>query len=88
MVVALLAEKADIQYYQGETDPDRLVAEVQALGFGASLIPDHEGYQDGKLDIIVRANAYISLEVEKEKKRRNIEMMIAFCNSIILILLL
>lgn len=55
MVVALLAEKADIQYNPEQTDPEKLVREIHNLGFGADLIEDHDGYQQGKLDLIVRA---------------------------------
>ena len=51
--MALLAEKADIQYDSELTDPDQLVSEIQGLGFGATLLSDSEGYQQGKLDLIV-----------------------------------
>ena len=53
MLVALLAEKADIQYDSELTDPNQLVEEIRALGFGANLLSDSEGYQQGKLDLIV-----------------------------------
>lgn len=53
MLVALLAEKADIQYDSELTDPDQLVGEIKELGFGASLISDGEGYQQGKIDLHV-----------------------------------
>ena len=53
-MVALLAEKANIQYDADLTDPSQLVGEIENLGFGASLIADSEGYQQGKIDLIVR----------------------------------
>ena len=53
VMVALLAEKADIQYDSELTDPSQLVGEIEGLGFGASLISDSEGYQQGKLNLIV-----------------------------------
>ena len=53
VLVALLAEKADIQYDSELTDPNQLVEEIRALGFGASLLLDSEGYQQGKLDLTV-----------------------------------
>ena len=62
VVVALLAEKADIQYNPEQTDPDKLVRDIQSLGFGADLIEDHDGYQQGTLDLIV--SAYIIFHVQ------------------------
>ena len=53
VMVALLAEKADIQYDSELTDPSQLVGEIEGLGFGANLISDSEGYQQGKLNLIV-----------------------------------
>ena len=53
MLVALLAEKADIQYDSEVTDPEQLVSEIQSLGFGANLLSDGEGYQQGKLELTV-----------------------------------
>ena len=53
VLVALLAEKADIQYDSELTDPDKLVAEIVSLGFGANLLSDGEGYQQGKVELIV-----------------------------------
>ena len=53
VLVALLTEKADIQYDSELTDPNQLVEEIRALGFGASLLSDSEGYQQGKLDLTV-----------------------------------
>ena len=53
VLVALLAEKADIQYDSELTDPGKLVAEIESLGFGANLLSDSEGYQQGKVDLIV-----------------------------------
>lgn len=55
MLVALLAEKADIQYDSELTDPNQLVEEIRDLGFGASLLSDGEGYQQGNLDLTVSA---------------------------------
>lgn len=51
--MALLSEKADVQYNPEDTDPERVAAEIRDLGFGADLIPEQDAYQDGKLDIIV-----------------------------------
>ena len=56
VVVALLSEKAEIQYNPEQTDPDKLVREISSLGFGANLIADHDGYQQGKIDLIVSAH--------------------------------
>lgn len=53
VLVALLAEKADIQYDSELTDPNQLVGEINSLGFGASLLSDSEGYQQGKVDLTV-----------------------------------
>ncbi len=53
-MVALLSEKADIQYYPEDMDPEQLVKEVESLGFGASLIPDQDSLQEGKIDLTVR----------------------------------
>lgn len=55
VLVALLAEKADIQYDSELTDPSHLVEEIRGLGFGANLLSDSEGYQQGKLDLTVSA---------------------------------
>ena len=52
-MVALLSEKAEVQYYPEETDPDQLVQAVKELGFQADVIPDQEDCQQGKLDLIV-----------------------------------
>lgn len=54
VLVALLAEKADIQYDSEATDPEQLVNEIRNLGFGANLLSDGEGYQQGKLELTVR----------------------------------
>ena len=48
--VALLAEKAEIEYNSEETNPEVLVQEIKNLGFGAEPIDDS---QQGKLDVIV-----------------------------------
>ena len=56
MLVALLAEKADIQYDSEVTDPEQLVNEVRSIGFGANLLSDGEGYQQGKLELTVSAS--------------------------------
>ena len=53
MLVALLTEKADIQYDSELTDTDQLVGEIKELGFGASLISDSEGYKQGKINLHV-----------------------------------
>lgn len=53
MLVALLAEKADIQYDCELTDPGQLVNEIQSLGFGANLLSDGDSYQQGKIDLTV-----------------------------------
>ncbi len=53
MVVALLSEKAEIQYDPEQTDPEKLVRDVSSLGFGADLISDQDGYQQGKINLIV-----------------------------------
>lgn len=66
VLVALLSEKADVQYYPGETDPDRLLQAIKELGFGASLIPDQEGYQQGKLDLTVSSFQIIDKRVIME----------------------
>ena len=58
MLVALLAEKADVQYKPDETSPDVLVREIKSLGFGAQLMSEGEGYQEGKIDLIVSLVQY------------------------------
>lgn len=62
MLVALLAEKADIQYDSELTDPSVLVDEIQSLGFGATLLSDSEGYQQGKIDLIVSMTVITPIE--------------------------
>lgn len=52
-MVALLSEKADIQYDPEQTDPDKLVGNISSLGFQADLISDEDGYQQGKINLIV-----------------------------------
>ena len=52
-MVALLAEKAEVQYDSEVTDPSQLVDEIEGLGFGATLISDSDGYQQGKIDLTV-----------------------------------
>ena len=53
MLVALLSEKADVQYYPEETDPNTLVQAVKEMGFGATVIPEQDSCQQGKLDLTV-----------------------------------
>ncbi len=53
VLVALLSEKADIQYNPEVTNPEVLLQEVKELGFKADLVSDQEGYQPGKLDLTV-----------------------------------
>lgn len=53
MLVALLSEKADIQYSPDCISPDRIVAEIQGLGFGAELISESEMYQEGHISLSV-----------------------------------
>jgi hypothetical protein len=53
VIVALLSEKASIQYYPKETDPEVIVRSIKNLGFGADLIPDQEDCQQGVLDLTV-----------------------------------
>ena len=53
VVVALLAEKAEIQYDSELTDPSQLVCEIEGLGFEATLISDSDGYQQGKIYLTV-----------------------------------
>ena len=53
MLVALLTEKADIQYDSELTDPGQLVGEIKDLGFGVSLISDSEEYQQGNINLHV-----------------------------------
>ncbi len=53
IVVALLSEKADIQYDPEQTNPDKLVGHISNLGFEASLIADQDGHQQGKINLIV-----------------------------------
>lgn len=52
--VALLAEKADIQYDPETMDRDTLVTEIKSLGFGAQLIGDAQGPDEGEVDLVVR----------------------------------
>ncbi|XP_064383927.1 copper-transporting ATPase 1-like isoform X2 [Halichondria panicea] len=53
VVVALLSEKAEIQYNPEQTDPEKLVRDISSLGFGANLIADQYGYQQGKINLII-----------------------------------
>ena len=63
VMVALLSEKADVQYYPEEMDPEQLLKEVKSLGFGGVIVPDQDGLQEGKLDIIVRLETLFFLRV-------------------------
>lgn len=51
--MALLAEKASIQYDSELNDPNQLIGEIEGLGFGATLISDSDGYQQGKIKLTV-----------------------------------
>ena len=53
VLVALLSEKADVQYMADRISPDQIVSEIQSLGFGAQLISENELYQEGQLDLSV-----------------------------------
>lgn len=53
MLVALLSEKADVQYVAERISPDRIVAEIEGLGFGAQLISESDVYQEGTIDLSV-----------------------------------
>ncbi|XP_064404796.1 copper-transporting ATPase 1-like isoform X4 [Halichondria panicea] len=53
VVVALLSEKAEIQYNPEQTDPEKLVRDISSLGFGANLIADQNGHQQGKINLII-----------------------------------
>ncbi len=55
VTVALLAEKADVQYYVEEIDPEGLVAYIKDIGFGAEVIQE-KGLLEGKIDILVSRN--------------------------------
>lgn len=57
VLVALLSEKADIQYSPDFLSPDMIVKEIQGLGFGAELISESEQYQQGQLDLSVGSMA-------------------------------
>ena len=63
MLVALLSEKADIQYVADRVSPDRIVAEIQGLGFGAELISENELYEEGQLNLSVRIHPLFSLSL-------------------------
>ena len=52
-MVALLSEKADIQYDAELTSPDVLAQEVKGLGFGARLLESAEGCEEGRVELIV-----------------------------------
>ena len=53
MLVALLSEKADVQYAADRISPDKIVEEIQRLGFGAQLLSESDVYQEGQLDLSV-----------------------------------
>ena len=53
VLVALLAEKADIRYDPDETTPENIVQEIQSLGFEAQIIDSTVGMEDGKVDLLV-----------------------------------
>ena len=59
MRVALLNEKADIQYDPETMDPDTLVNEIKGLGFGAQLIGDAQGPDEGEVDLVVRSKKVV-----------------------------
>ena len=54
--MALLSEKADVQYAADRISPDKIVAEIQGLGFGAELISEDELYEEGQLNLSVRTH--------------------------------
>ena len=53
VLVALLSEKAEVQYSAEVISPDKIVGEIQTLGFGGQLISESELYQEGQLDLSV-----------------------------------
>ena len=61
VLVALLSEKADVQYVADRISPDRIVAEIQGLGFGAELISESELYEEGQLNLSVRTPLFFFL---------------------------
>lgn len=55
MVVALLSEKAEVQFDPDRNNPDSIVQEIKGLGFGAEVIESSDGVEDGKVDLLVGA---------------------------------
>ena len=51
MRVALLANKADVQFDPDEMDTDTLVKEIKGLGFGAEFIGFAQDPEEGRLDL-------------------------------------
>ena len=52
ITVALLSERADIEYYVEEMEPDELVTLIHRLGFSAELLKEKE-LENGNIDIVV-----------------------------------
>ena len=57
IVVALLAEKADVLYDPDEISPEAIVHEIEGLGYSASVMEDF-GVNAGKVVLIVCVHKY------------------------------
>uniref|UniRef100_A0A4W3K1G3 Copper-transporting ATPase 2 n=1 Tax=Callorhinchus milii TaxID=7868 RepID=A0A4W3K1G3_CALMI len=53
VLVALMAGKAEVKYNPDIVQPPEIAGFIKDLGFGATVIEDHDG-SDGKLELIVR----------------------------------
>ncbi len=53
VVVALLSEKAEVQYDPEKTTPDNIAQEIKGLGFGAEVLESSDGVEEGKVDLLV-----------------------------------
>lgn len=51
--VALLTNKADITYKPSQTSPESLVNDIHQLGFGAEVINEGAGPENGYVDLEV-----------------------------------
>jgi len=61
--VALLAEKAEVQYNPDQTSPEIIAEEINALGFHADYLPDASSGTTSILDLKVGTGVCIYTDV-------------------------
>lgn len=62
--MALLANKADVQFDPDEMDADTLVKEIKGLGFGAQFIGFAQDPEEGRVDLRVSSTSLHSYKLK------------------------